>query len=207
MPDFDISNVKIRWWHSPLRVPNIQYICGYCGQSVSSVDGYMAGTQEDGRGNADTYIRICPNCHGPTVFDKQKGYFPKAAPGSSIENVPDDLYRLYNEARNSAGAGANTGAVLICRKMLMNIAVDKGAEEGKSFVHYVEYLTSKGYVPPDDKAWVDYIRKRGNEANHQIALMSAEDANALITFVEMILKFIYEFSSRVPSPQSTGGGE
>jgi hypothetical protein len=53
-------------------------------------------------------------------------------------------------------------------------------------------------VPPNGRGWVDHIRTKGNEANHEIVLMSAEDALELISFSEMLLKFIYEFPSRVP---------
>jgi hypothetical protein len=56
-----------------------------------------------------------------------------------------------------------------------------------------------GYVPPDGKGWVDHIRKKGNEATHEIALMTAADAEELISFVEMLLKFVYEFPARVPA--------
>jgi len=80
----------------------------------------------------------------------------------------------------------------------MNIAVAQGADPGKSFVEYVEYLASYGYVPPKGKGWVDHIRKKGNEANHEIAVMSRPDAEELISFTEMLLKFIFEFPSRVP---------
>ena len=82
--------------------------------------------------------------------------------------------------------------------MLMNIAVQEGAEEGKNFFEYVEHLADKGFVPPNGKAWVDYIRKRGNEATHEIRLMTESDAKALIIFVEMLLRFIYEFPNMVP---------
>jgi len=81
----------------------------------------------------------------------------------------------------------------------MHLAVEKGAPQGKSFLEYVEYLSQKGYVPPDGKAWVDYIRTKGNEANHEIKIMSADDAKRLITFLEMLLKFVYEFPAQVPS--------
>ena len=87
---------------------------------------------------------------------------------------------------------------MLSRKMLMNIAVGEGAQEGLSFVGYVEYLADKGFIPPNGKAWVDYVRKRGNEANHEIALMGEADARALITFVEMLLRFVYEFPQMVP---------
>ena len=42
------------------------------------------------------------------------------------------------------------------------------------------------------------IRDKGNEANHQILLMTQQDAEELIDFVEMLIKFIYEFPNRVP---------
>jgi hypothetical protein len=81
----------------------------------------------------------------------------------------------------------------------MHIAVQKGAKQGDSFVNYVEYLAAQGYIPPDGKIWVDYIRQKGNEANHEINLMNEQDAQALIAFVEMLLKLVYEFPKKVPS--------
>ncbi len=35
----------------------------------------------------------------------------------------------------------------------MHIAVDKGAPTVENFLEYVEYLASKGFVPPDGKDW------------------------------------------------------
>jgi len=81
----------------------------------------------------------------------------------------------------------------------MNIAVGQGANEGESFVAYIEYLAASGFIPPNGGAWVDHIRTKGNEATHEIAVMSQEDAEELIAFTEMLLKFIYEFPSRVPA--------
>ena len=83
----------------------------------------------------------------------------------------------------------------------MNIAVAQGAKAGLSFVEYVDYLSNQGYVPPNGRSWVDHIRNKGNEATHEIALMTREDANELISFAEMLLKFIYEFPAKVPVPK------
>ena len=44
----------------------------------------------------------------------------------------------YREARNGVSVGAHTSSVLACRKLLMNIAVNQGAEAGKSFISYVD---------------------------------------------------------------------
>ena len=37
------------------------------------------------------------------------------------------------------------------------------------------------------------------EATHEIVLMGQADAQELLSFLEMLLKFIYEFPNRVPS--------
>ena len=86
----------------------------------------------------------------------------------------------------------------------MNIAVEKGDTPGKRFIVYVDYLAANHYIPPGGEEWVDHIRDKGNEATHEILLMNKEDAETLIEFTEMLLKFVYEFpakvKSRLPSP-------
>jgi len=77
---------------------------------------------------------------------------------------------------------------LPARKILMHLAVEKGAPAGKSFLEYVKYLAQKGYVPPNGYGWVDHIRTKGNEANHEIKVMGEAEAKDLITFTEMLLK-------------------
>ena len=80
----------------------------------------------------------------------------------------------------------------------MNTAVSLGAPPNRSFIEYVEHLATNGYVPPNGKGWVDHIRKKGNEATHEIALMDSAHAAELLKFTEMLLKFIYEFPASIP---------
>src|SRR5688572_28599878 len=82
-----------------------------------------------------------------------------------------------------------------------SLSASQGAKEGKTFVDYVNYLNDKNYIPPKSRDWVDAIRKLGNEANHSIEFKSPEDARLILTFTEMLLKFIYEM------PGLLGGGE
>ena len=83
----------------------------------------------------------------------------------------------------------------------MNIAVYQGANSGLKFIEYVNYLSVEGFIPPNGKHWVDHIRKKGNEATHEIELMESKDAQDLLIFVEMLLKFIYEFPNMVQAPK------
>ena len=85
----------------------------------------------------------------------------------------------------------------------MHIAVDRGADQGLRFIEYVSFLSDEGFTPPDGKEWVDHIRRKGNEANHEILEMSEDHATALISFTEMLLRFIYEFPSMIPEAQKS----
>lgn len=79
----------------------------------------------------------------------------------------------------------------------MNVAVAKGAPSGKNYAEYVSYLSDKGYVPPDAREWVDRIRANGNDANHEIKLMTKEDAEETIAFTEALLIFLFELPGRL----------
>lgn len=182
-------------WYNASGITADKYTCGYCGNVVASDKGYKT---TDGKSR----IYVCPFCTEPTYLSDGR-QVPGVAPGNDVKELPNDVDNLYREARNCVAASSYTAAVLTCRKLLMSIAVAQNAEAGKSFIAYVDYLADNGYVPPNGRGWVDHIRKKGNEANHEIVLMKKPDAEELILFAEMLLKFIYEFPSRVPSSAKT----
>jgi hypothetical protein len=183
-------------WNKPATLLSGRFTCGFCGWSVASTSGYETSFPAPPK-NELHRIYLCPNCTKPTYFDGQS-QVPGVAPGSGVAHLPGDIKALYRETRQAIAAGCPTASVLASRKLLMHVAVSKGATENISFLDYVNYLAEKGYVPPDGRGWVDHIRAKGNEANHEIVLMSSDDASELVTFAEMLLKFIYEFPKRVP---------
>jgi hypothetical protein len=186
-------------WVALQNLPNTTFTCGFCSIKVSSVKGFKLGHHFDGSGPQIGAVYICPNCGGPVFFDSQRRQYPSPAVGNSVRHVPETLNALYEEARRCTAQSCYTAAVLLCRKMLMHVAVEKSAKEGSSFQEYVNFLSDKGYVPPDGKHWVDHIRKKGNEATHEIVLMNATDAQELLVFVEMLLRFVYEFPNMIPA--------
>lgn len=190
-------------WNELKSLSSVTYVCGHCGDKVASEKGY---TNDWGH----FVITICPACNLPTIMgvneQSERIRMPTNAPGHSVPNLPDDLNRLYEEARRSSGAGAYTASVMASRKMLMNLAVKEGAEKNKSFRWYVDYMVDNGLVPRNGQVWVDYIRSKGNEATHEIDLMTEDDSTVLLACVEMLLRFIYEFPSLVPSVTSNSEG-
>lgn len=185
----DLPTVIIHWQNLTKLEPST-YTCGHCGKVVGPSEGYYSDVPY-------SRIYVCPFCHLPTYFDGDR-QMPGPKFGSDVGGLPDDIAAIYQEARDCMSVSGYTAAVMLARKLLMNVAVGHGAAENLSFVTYVEYLADQGYVPPNGKAWVDRIRSKGNEANHEIRLMSKADAEEILSFVEMLLKFVYEFPSRVP---------
>lgn len=181
-------------WVDLTKISSKKYVCGHCNSLIASELGYYDKTSPIIR-----KIYICPHCEKPTFFEHDSP-IPGVAYGNEIESIDDeDTQRLYNEARNCCSTASYTASVLCCRKLLMNIAVSKGADENLPFIRYVEFLAEKNYIPPGSKEWVDHIRKKGNEATHEIAIMKKEDAEELITFIEMLLRIIYEFPNKIKS--------
>lgn len=179
-------------WNNESQISSLKFRCGFCGNIVATDKGFF-----DKTGYYKVYL--CPHCQKPSFFDGQNNQTPGVAPGNDVGHLPKELEAIYNEARRCVSVNAHTAAVLACRKLLMHVAVEQKAEPGKAFIYYVEFLANNGYVPPNGKGWVDHIRKKGNEATHEIVLMKKEDSEELISFAEMLLKFVYEFPARVPT--------
>lgn len=179
------------------------FTCGYCGREVASNVGivsqyqYQPSTSRPAETRTAAGLLICPRCNYPTVF-YGGSQFPDELPGKPIENLPEGVSELYDEARKSVSATAYTAAVLCCRKLLMHIGVERGAATDLKFVQYVNHLYDNHHIPPDAHGWVSYIKQKGNEANHQIVISSKGEAKGLLFLVEMLLKIIYELPKKVP---------
>lgn len=186
-------------WIDASEIDSLSYKCSYCGEKISSNIGYFTKSLYV-KDELSSTIYICHNCNCPTFFDHYGNQYPGSIYGNSVKHIDaKDVNELYDEARKCISCNAFTASVLCSRKLLMNIAVAKGAKEGLHFVQYVEYLATEGYVPPNGKEWVDHIRKKGNQATHEIEIMTKEDAEELIDFLDMLLKFIFEFPAIMKS--------
>lgn len=185
-------------WKNTVPLRPQAYVCGQCGHRVSSDRGWPT---ESGLGDA---IYICSHCSYPTLFASSGSQIPGELPAQDVEHLPELVQALYGETRKCFREGAYTAATLVLRKLIAHIAVDKSAPEGSSFLTYVEYLSDQHYVPPNGKDWVDLIRKKGNQANHEIVLMDRDETRLLLDFVQGLLTFIYAFPGRLAASTAPG---
>lgn len=170
------------------------YECGFCNSKVSPTDILKCKIQQMEFGK----VLICTSCNRPTYFEELCSIqIPNKMYGMNVQHLTEDIFSIYNEAKLCYSSNAYTATSLICRKILMNVAVDQGAKEDDSFVSYVNYLDNEGYIPPNGKDWVDAIRKHGNDATHKIPSITNEDAMNIIDFTGLLLTFIYEMPGKL----------
>jgi hypothetical protein len=89
---------------------------------------------------------------------------------------------------------ALTATEILCRKILMHVAVDKGAEQGATFASYIDHLIDEGYVTPPMKEWVNLIKKHGNDSNHRLEAPDRGRAEGTIYFTAQLLRTVYEMA-------------
>jgi len=160
-----------------------KYECGHCGAKVS---GAVIARHEN------IMWLLCPNCGNGSVRDQKGNIHPAVTFGPYITGLPSDIAEAYEEARRSMSVSAFTGAELICRKILMYVAVEKGAKEGESFTFYLDHIEKVGYITPPMKTWVNLIRKHGNIAAHILEKPDRRRAESTLMFTAELLRIVYE---------------
>lgn len=178
--DFNIE------WVNTNNLPDKKIICCNCGKDVMLNYGYTSNFRNT------QAIYICHHCNAPNIIVNTEPYILPLQ-GKDIKNLPENIQKVYDEIRQCLQAGCFTAGVMMMRKMLMSLAVTSGAEEGKPFTEYVDYIDQNGISPIKMKPLVDKIRKRGNYPNHYMGLSSSEEADELLKYIEIILLTNYEF--------------
>ena len=103
------------------------------------------------------------------------------------EELQDEIKSAYKEAVRCLSIDAYTTTTMMCRKILMLISMDLGADKNKGFKYYVDYLEENGYITQLIKNWTSYVRVGGNDANHKIESINDQYAMNIFMFVTALL--------------------
>lgn len=201
------------WKGAKENLESVEYRCFFCDKDTASNVGWRGTlTKWDIAPDGKEYptidevakIRICPICKSPTFFSfvieetlrQDEGdhiQIPEPLPLSKTESGKREIDNLFEEIRRCFHAKAYTAVAMLCRKILMNIAVEKGAMEGDNFENYITYLSDENWVPPNGKPLLKEIKKYGNNANHKIEEIEAEQAEKTLKFTRLLVTQAYGF--------------
>ena len=178
------------------------YTCGYCNTRVS---GFVVSAYDTSVGHVKWVL--CTNCGYGSVVNEGSLY-PETLFGPIIEGLPPNIEKVYQEAKSCMSVSAYTACELLCRKILMHIAVEKGAKEGETFSEYLSIIGKKGYITPPMGKWVGLIRQHGNKATHLLEPPDRTRAESTIMFTAELLRLIYEMEQMAnqytPKPKTSG---
>jgi Domain of unknown function (DUF4145) len=188
-----------------VSIPTLPIDCGHCGRKVGAeivaAEGVAAGTLQNPTwkpAQAQTLWLRCPACgEGSVRTAARAGINTKVLPGKlpleDVPNLPGDVEGAWGEARKAYSVGAYTASEIMCRKILMHLAVDKaGSAPGQTFVQYINDLQAKNYIMAGLQPVVDKVRDRGNKANHELPASTEQEALATLTITDHLLVGIYK---------------
>ncbi len=161
--------------------------CGHCGIRTT------AAVLARDRGSPPTEWVRCIRCGRGAVIDGPTGaQSPAPLPGEGVQGLPAEVEAAYAEARRCLGAGAHNAAEMMSRRILIHVAMDKGAEGVEGFDAYVDYLEDAGYVTTTMRHWVDRIRQHANAASQALPEQSPARAADTVAFTTQLLRLVYE---------------
>ncbi len=186
--------------------------CPYCGHEHALVVAAQTDGNYEQAPDLTTWFR-CVACKAG--FVAQDGVIqPAPIPLRTPDGMPTDEVAVWDEVRACLGIGASTAVVMLCRKLLLHIAVTHGLASTNSrgyapgFAECVQHLQDEGVVTSRMKAWVDRIKEIGNDANHTLVPITKEQAFDVATFMEQLLILAYELDARMlASSPGTEGAE
>jgi uncharacterized protein DUF4145 len=182
--------------------------CGHCGRAVGAEIVYDSVMWGNVRGS--TYVPqpsaglwlLCPYCGQGSVRARNSGIiYPAPPPGLTLKHPPAEVVRAWEEARSAYSVRAYAAAELMCRKILMHMAVDNGlAKVGQPFVSCMNALQAAGYITTGLEKVVDQVRDRGNVANHDLPGSSEQESHVTLMITQHLMEALYELPGMAAAP-------
>jgi hypothetical protein len=172
---------------------SVSIICGSCSLGVAAEVVWQSKV------HTRRTAMVCPSCAEPSVRLASGAVYPTAPAGGTVKNLPADVEQAWREARTAHAVAAYTASEIMCRKILMHLAVDVAqSKAGKTFVDYIDDLERAGYIATGLTPTVDTIRGRGNAANHELPASTEAESLTTLGITEHLLTSIYAFAAPQP---------
>jgi hypothetical protein len=138
---------------------------------------------------------------------------PSKKPLDTPNALQDEDLAAWEEVRACLSVGANTAAVMMCRKLLFHVAVAHGLPEKDSngrapdFAKALKHLEDEGVFTKRMRPWIDKIKDVGNEANHELPTTTGAQAMDVALFTRQLINLAYELPAMVAEHAPADDGE
>lgn len=179
--------------------------CPYC-QKYTSIDILEIGTGTSMGGrtitarsswydskNKNTWtMKKCNSCQ-EVVLLKNHGekIYPAPFPKPTDNRIKELIRNDFKEAKLCYSVGAYKATVVLSRRSLQSICIDKGASKNKKLYQQIEELASNGVITEDLKEWATEVRYVGNDGAHPGEEILKEDAESILELTEQLTNVIY----------------
>lgn len=110
--------------------------------------------------------------------------------------VPESLRLTFADADECLAKGLYTPSVVMCRKVVEGICVEKGETKG-NLAGRLANLVVRKVVDPRLAEWANELRLAGNEAAHDLDTRATKrDAKDAVEFTRALLEYMYTFEAR-----------
>lgn len=191
-----LGPAKVNWRDGWSKDMGHQYTCGYCGTKATP-EKFASGFTVDPRGNHVEFgqVRACTHCGQASFFRLDDGFqMPGYVVGREVQHLPEDIRTLYEEARSCVSVGAYNAAAMVCRKIILHVAVEHGLPNPDygAFKKAVEHIFDNHLMPAPARVWIDVLKDIGNDASHKIELVDSQVAELAIQFCQQMLENVFQ---------------
>lgn len=176
--------------------------CPYCHIKTSITARGIPGADESGRfiparceDNHGYFWSLgeCNSCTGIVMFCETKGWvFPTPFPTPTASEIPKDIRRDLDEAKQCMSVDSLRATVVMCRRALQMACIDKGANAGDNLVAQINQLKANSVITADLHEWATVVRWVGNDGAHPGgAEVDKEDAENMLDLTEQFLHVLY----------------
>lgn len=127
-------------------------------------------------------------------------FYPGKMPPSTPAFTPEPLANYFKQAVDALQSGSADASGAMSRKVVDVSTQKLLGEDAKKFTTIqkrIDELAARNLLTPDLKEWAHVVRLEGNDASHDEDPYTPEEADELLSFVDLYLTYVYAMPGRL----------
>jgi hypothetical protein len=115
------------------------------------------------------------------------------------KQYPEAVGRFWLQAKRNL-LDQNWDAAAVMARSALQLTLRSHDAEGNNLYQEIEYLTSKGLLPPLMSDWAHNVRELGNDSAHPAPDQpptTSRDASDIVSFLDFLLQYLYTLPMRI----------